>query len=110
VVADPRPREPLLDLPLFSRGTPVTKLALRDLVERAHFRDQPFASLGVQTDGHGRPVDEHGRPVLDNLTACGDLLAGMDPTLSGGGLGVAAWSAARAARTATARAAEAAPR
>jgi glycerol-3-phosphate dehydrogenase subunit B len=100
VVADPRPREPLLDLPLFSDGTPVSRLALRDLVERARFRDQPFASLGVHTDGHGAPLDEHGRPVLANLTACGDLLAGLDPTLSGGGLGVVAWTATRAARSA----------
>jgi glycerol-3-phosphate dehydrogenase subunit B len=100
VIADPRPREPLLDLPLFSQGVPVSRLALRDLVERAHFRDQPFASLGVRTDAAGAPLDEHGLPVLDNLTACGDLLAGMDPTLSGGGLGVAAWTAARAAHTA----------
>jgi glycerol-3-phosphate dehydrogenase subunit B len=100
VVADPQPREPLLDLPLFSRGTPVSRLALRDLVERARFRDQPFASLGVLTDGDGTPIDEHGRPVLDNLTACGDLLAGLDSTLSGGGLGVVAWTATRAARTA----------
>ncbi|HEV7677448.1 MAG TPA: FAD-binding protein [Candidatus Dormibacteraeota bacterium] len=104
VVADPRPREPLLDLPLFSAGVPVSRLALRDLVERARFRDQPFASLGVQTDAAGAPLDEHGHTVLDNLTACGDLLAGMDPTLSGGGLGVAAWTAARAARTAARRA------
>ena len=102
VVADPRPREPLLDLPLFSDGTPVARLALRDLVERARFRDQPFASLGVRTDGDGRPVDEHGTVVVENVYACGDLLAGMDPTLAGGGLGVAAWTAARAARAATA--------
>jgi anaerobic glycerol-3-phosphate dehydrogenase len=100
VVADPRPREPLLGLPLFSRDTPVSRLAARDLIERAHFRDQPFASLGVRTSAGGTPVDEHGRPVLDNLTACGDLLAGLDPTLSGGGLGVVAWTASRAARTA----------
>jgi len=100
VVADPQPREALLGLPLFSRGTPVARLALRDLVERAHFRDQPFASLGVLTDGGGTPLDEHARPVLDNLTACGDLLAGLDPTLSGGGLGVVAWTATRAAGTA----------
>ncbi|HXA30294.1 MAG TPA: FAD-binding protein [Candidatus Angelobacter sp.] len=100
VVADPRPREPLLDLPLFSGGVPVVRLALRDLVERARFRDQPFASLGVHTDATGTPLDEHGRPVCANVTVCGDLLAGMDPTLSGGGLGVAAWTATRAARTA----------
>jgi glycerol-3-phosphate dehydrogenase subunit B len=103
VVADPRPREPLLDLPLFSEGTPVSRLALRDLVERAHFRDQPFASLGLRTDGEGTPLDEHGRPVLANLTACGDLLQGLDPTLRGGGLGVVAWTASRAARTALRR-------
>jgi glycerol-3-phosphate dehydrogenase subunit B len=100
VVADPRPREPLLGLPLFSKDAAVERLALRDLVERARFRDQPFASLGVRTDGDGRPIDEHGRVVHDNVTACGDLLAGLDPTLSGGGLGVVAWTAARAARTA----------
>jgi glycerol-3-phosphate dehydrogenase subunit B len=100
VLADPRPREPLLDLPLFSRGNPVSRLALRDLVERARFRDQPFASLGVHTDADGTPLDEHGHPLYANVTACGDLLAGMDPTLSGGGLGVAAWTATRAARTA----------
>jgi len=100
IVADPRPREPLLGLPLFSRGTPIAHLATRDLVERARFRDQPFASLGVRTDGAGRPVDEHGRVAVANVTACGDVLDGMDPTLSGGGLGVVAWTAARAARTA----------
>jgi len=100
VLADPRPREPLLDLPLFSGGVPVSRLALRDLVERARFRDQPFASLGVRTDGHGTPVDEFGHAAVANLTACGDLLAGLDPTLSGGGLGVVAWTATRAARTA----------
>jgi len=100
IVADPRPREPLLDLPLFSRDTAVTRLALRDLVERARFRDQPFASLGVRTDGEGTPVDEHGRALYGNVTACGDLLAGLDPTLSGGGLGVVAWTATRAAHTA----------
>ena len=103
VVADPRPREPLLGLTLVSDGVPVSRLALRDLVERARFRDQPFASLGVRTDGEGRPLDEHGRVALRNVTACGDLLAGMDPTLSGGGLGVAAWTASRAARTAVGR-------
>jgi len=102
VVADPRPREPLLGLPLFSGDTPVERLALGDLVERAHFRDQPFAGLGVRTDGEGRPVDTFGQPTHENVYACGDLLAGMDPTLSGGGLGVAAWTATRAARTATA--------
>jgi glycerol-3-phosphate dehydrogenase subunit B len=100
VVADPRPREPLLDLPLFSGDAPVARLALRDLVERARFRDQPFASLGVRTDAAGTPLDEHGRPLYANVTACGDLLAGLDPTLSGGGLGVVAWTATRAARTA----------
>jgi glycerol-3-phosphate dehydrogenase subunit B len=103
VVADPRPREPLLGLPLFSRGVAVDQLALRDLVERARFRDQPFASLGVRTDADGRPVDEHGRARFANMVACGDLLAGLDPTLSGGGLGVVAWTAARAARTAVAQ-------
>jgi len=103
VVADPRPREPLLGLPLFSRGVAVDKLALRDLVERARFRDQPFAALGVRTDAAGRPVDEHGRACFTNLVACGDLLAGLDPALSGGGLGVVAWTAARAARTAVAQ-------
>jgi anaerobic glycerol-3-phosphate dehydrogenase len=102
IVADPRPREPVLGLPLFSRGVPVERLAPRDLVERARFRDQPFASLGVRTDGGGRPLDEHGRVVYENVSACGDLLAGLDPTLSGGGLGVVAWTAARAARTAVA--------
>jgi glycerol-3-phosphate dehydrogenase subunit B len=104
VVADPRPREPLLGLPLFSRGVPVERLALGDLVERARFRDQPFASLGLRTDGDGRPVDEHARVPLVNVVACGDVLAGLDPTLSGGGLGVVAWTAARAARTAAAQA------
>ena len=103
VVADPHPREPLLDLPLFSRDTPASRLAARDLVERARFRDQPFAALGIRTDAHGRPVDEYGRVIYGNVTACGDVLQGMDPTLSGGGLGVAAWTATRAARTATAR-------
>jgi len=100
IVADPRPREPLLDLPLFSRGVAVSRLALRDLVERARFRDQPFASLGVRTDAAGTPVDEHGRPLYANVTACGDLLTSLDPTLSGGGLGVVAWTATRAAHTA----------
>jgi glycerol-3-phosphate dehydrogenase subunit B len=104
VVADPRPRERLAGLPLFSRGVPVDRLALRDLVERARFRDQPFASLGVRTDGAGRPLDAFGRVTHANLTACGDLLAGLDPTLSGGGLGTVAWTAARAARTALAQA------
>lgn len=110
VLADPRPREPLLGLPLFSAGTPVAQLALGDLVERARFRDQPFASLGVRTDAAGRPLDEHGRIASTNVTACGDLLARLDPTLSGGGLGVVAWSAARAARTATGSAATAGTR
>jgi glycerol-3-phosphate dehydrogenase subunit B len=109
VVADPRPREPLLDLPLFSGGVPVARLALRDLVERGRFRDQPFASLGVRTDAAGTPVDEHGRAPWANLTACGDLLAGLDPTLSGGGLGVVAWTATRAARTALRQAGAGAP-
>jgi len=104
VVADPRPREPLLGLPLFSQGVPVERLAMRDLVERARFRDQPFVSLGLRTDADGRPVDEHGRAPLANLVACGDVLAGLDPALSGGGLGVVAWTAARAARTAAAQA------
>lgn len=103
VVADPRPREPLLGLPLFSGEAAVSRLALRDLVERARFRDQPFAALGVRTDGEGRPVDEHGAVMLANATACGDLLCGLDPTLDGGGLGVIAWTAARAARTAAAQ-------
>jgi len=103
VVADPRPREPLLGLPLFSGEAPVSRLALRDLVERARFRDQPFASLGVRTDGEGRPLDEHGATLYGNVTACGDLLHGLDPTLDGGGLGVVAWTAARAARTAAAQ-------
>jgi glycerol-3-phosphate dehydrogenase subunit B len=100
VVADPRPREALLGLPLFSQGVPVERLALRDLVERARFRDQPFAALGLRTDAAGRPLDEHGRAPLANVVACGEVLAGLDPTLDGGGLGVVAWTAARAARTA----------
>lgn len=103
VVADPHPREPLLDLPLFRRDTPAGRLAARDLVDRTHFAHQPFAALGIRTDADGRPVDEHGHAIYGNVTACGDVLQGMDPTLSGGGLGVAAWTATRAARTATAR-------
>jgi anaerobic glycerol-3-phosphate dehydrogenase len=45
-------------------------------------------------------VDAFGRVVCDNLLACGALLAGVETTLRGGGLGVAAWSAGRAGRVA----------
>jgi glycerol-3-phosphate dehydrogenase subunit B len=95
-----RPREPLLGLPLFAGGRAVEAQSPRDLVERTRFVAQPFLAAGVRTDAEGRPVDGFGAPVLDNLLACGALLAGLDTTLRGGGLGVAVWTAARAGRTA----------
>jgi anaerobic glycerol-3-phosphate dehydrogenase len=78
----------------------VETLSTRDLVRRIGFSDQPFLAAGLRTDSEGRPVDAFGAPVLDNLLACGALLAGMDSTLRGGGLGVAAWTGARAGRAA----------
>jgi glycerol-3-phosphate dehydrogenase subunit B len=100
LAAERRPREPLLGLPLFAGGRAVEAQSPRDLVERARFVAQPFLAAGVRTDAEGRPVDAFGAPVLDNLLACGALLAGLDTTLRGGGLGVAVWTAARAGRTA----------
>lgn len=100
LTGEPRPREPLLDLPLFAGGLAVAALGPRDLVDRARFVPQPFLAAGLRTDAEGRPVDGFGAPVLDNLLACGSLLAGLDTTLRGGGLGVAAWTAARAGRAA----------
>jgi glycerol-3-phosphate dehydrogenase subunit B len=100
LVGDPRIREPLLGLPLVAGGRPVETLTTRDLVRRTGFGGQPFLAAGVRTDAEGRPVDAFGVPVLDNLLACGALLAGIDTTLRGGGLGVAAWTAARAGRAA----------
>jgi glycerol-3-phosphate dehydrogenase subunit B len=97
---EPRPREPLLGLPLFAGGAALEALSPRDLVERTRFAPQPFLGAGVRTDAEGRPVDRFGAPVLDNLLACGALLAGLDTTLRGGGLGVAAWTGARAGRAA----------
>jgi glycerol-3-phosphate dehydrogenase subunit B len=92
------PCEPLVDLPVFINGQEVRSLGSRDLTDRAHFREQPFAGAGVRCDALGRPVDSFGSAVCDNLLACGALLAGMETTLRGGGLGVAAWTAARAGR------------
>jgi glycerol-3-phosphate dehydrogenase subunit B len=100
LVGDPHIREPLLGLPLVAGGRPLEALTPRDLARRTGFADQPFLAAGVRTDAEGRPVDGFGAPVLDNLLACGALLAGLDATLRGGGLGVAAWTAARAARAA----------
>jgi glycerol-3-phosphate dehydrogenase subunit B len=100
LTGEPRPREPLLGLPLFAGGLALEALSPRDLVERTRFAPQPFLGAGVRTDAEGRPVDRFGAPVLDNLLACGALLAGLDTTLRGGGLGVAAWTGARAGRTA----------
>jgi len=78
----------------------VDTLGPRDLVERTRFGPQPFLAAGVRTDAEGRPVDGFGAPVLDNLLACGALLAAVDTTLRGGGLGVATWTGARAGRAA----------
>jgi anaerobic glycerol-3-phosphate dehydrogenase len=100
--AEPRPREPLFDLPVFINGREVSSLGSGDLTDRTRFRDQPFAGAGVRCDALGRPVDAFGRAVCDNLLACGALLAGVETTLRGGGLGVAAWTAARAGRSAAA--------
>ncbi|HEX3605765.1 MAG TPA: FAD-binding protein [Candidatus Dormibacteraeota bacterium] len=100
LVADRRLREPLLGLPLFVDGRDAGSLSPRDLVERTRFAPQPFLAAGVRTDASGRPVDGFDAPVLDNLVACGALLAGLDTTLRSGGLGVAVWTAARAGRTA----------
>ena len=100
LTGDRRPREPLLGLPLFTGGVAVDTLGPRDLVERTRFGPQPFLAAGVRTDAEGRPVDGFGAPVLDNLLACGALLAAVDTTLRGGGLGVAAWTGARAGRAA----------
>jgi glycerol-3-phosphate dehydrogenase subunit B len=100
LTGEPRPREPLLGLPLFAGGVALEALSPRDLVERTRFAPQPFLAAGVRTDAEGCPVDRYGAPVLDNLLACGALLAGLDTTLRGGGLGVAAWTGARAGRAA----------
>src|SRR5438105_3335912 len=100
LTGDRRPREPLLGLPLFTGGVAVDTLGPRDLVERTRFGPQPFLAAGVRTDAEGRPVDGFGAPVLDNLLACGALLAAVDTTLRGGGLGVATWTGARAGRSA----------
>ncbi len=100
LVAERRPREPLLDLPLFAAGQPLDALNARDLVVRTRFAAQPVLAAGVRTDADGRPVDRFGAPVLDNVLACGALLAGLDTTLRQGGLGVAVWTAGRAGRTA----------
>ncbi|HEY2705860.1 MAG TPA: FAD-dependent oxidoreductase [Candidatus Dormibacteraeota bacterium] len=100
LTGEPRPREPLLGLPLFAGGLALEAQSPRDLVERTRFTPQPFLAAGVRTDAEGRPVDGFGAPVLDNLLACGALLGGLDTTLRGGGLGVAAWTGARAGRAA----------
>ncbi|TMC49752.1 MAG: FAD-dependent oxidoreductase [Chloroflexi bacterium] len=97
---DRLPRERLLDLPVFAGGAPTAGLQPADLVARSRFREQPFLTAGLRTDGRGRPVDGFGRVVVANLAACGAICAGVDATLDGGGLGAAAWTAARAARTA----------
>jgi glycerol-3-phosphate dehydrogenase subunit B len=100
LIGDRRLREPLLGLPVFAAGRPVEALNARDLVERTRFGGQPFLAAGLRTDAEGRPVDAFGTPVLDNVLACGALLTGTDTTLRGGGLGVAAWTGARAGRSA----------
>jgi glycerol-3-phosphate dehydrogenase subunit B len=97
---DRLPRERLLDLPVFAGRVPTADLQPADLVARARFREQPFLAAGLRTDDRGRPVDAFHRVVVANLAACGAICAGVDATLDGGGLGVAAWTAARAARTA----------
>jgi glycerol-3-phosphate dehydrogenase subunit B len=98
--AEPRLHEALLDLPVFVDGQDAGSIGSRDLTERTRFRDQPFAGAGLRCDEQGRPVDAFGRVVCGNLLACGALLAGVETTLRGGGLGVAAWSAGRAGRVA----------
>jgi len=55
------------------------------------FDDQPFAALGVDTDGELRPLDARGAPEYDNLRAAGAVLGGYDPAaeLSAGGVSLA---------------------
>jgi glycerol-3-phosphate dehydrogenase subunit B len=50
----------------------------------------PVLSTGVEVDERLRPAAA-GRPVVDNLFACGDILAGFDPyrERSGGGVALA---------------------
>lgn len=94
------PREPLLGLPVFVEGRDVSDLARADLVVRSRFRTQPVLGAGVCVDASCRPVDRFGVTPWANVVACGSLLSGIDTSLSGGGLGVVAWSAGRAGRAA----------
>jgi glycerol-3-phosphate dehydrogenase subunit B len=100
LIADPRLREPVGGLPVFVGDQAAEQLGPRDLVSRFGFRDQPFTAAGLRTDAQGRALDRFGRPAYDNVLACGSVLAGLDTTLRAGGLGVAAYTAARAGRTA----------
>jgi glycerol-3-phosphate dehydrogenase subunit B len=97
---DALPREPLLDLPVFAGEREVGELARADLVNRAHYREQPVLAAGLRLDAGCRPVDRFGVAPWANVVACGALLAGIDSSLAAGGLGVVAWSAGRAGRAA----------
>ena len=96
------PREPLLGLPVFVEGRDVSELARADVVVRSRFRSQPVLGAGLRVDAGCRPVDRFGVAPWANVVACGSLLAGVDTSLSWGGLGVVAWSAGRAGRAAAA--------
>ncbi len=95
-----RPREPLLGLPVFAGDRTVGTLARGDLVGRVGWRSQPVLSAGLRLDAGCRPVDGFGAAPWENVVACGSIVAGIDTTLDGGGLGVVAWTAGRAGRAA----------
>ena len=102
LLAGRRLRVALLDLPVDAGGLDAARLGRRDLVDRARFMAQPFLAAGVRVDAGCRPVDRFGVAPVDNLLACGSLLSGLDTTLGHGGVGVAAWTAGRAGRSAAA--------
>ena len=85
-------REPVFDLPVFQPGE-------RKDWHRKEFLDlrgHPANRAGIEVDNLFRPLNEKGRPAIDNLLACGSILAHQDWMRSKCGSGLAI-STARAA-------------